>query len=140
MSATNALLEMGDGNEYRQGNGEHGIRTQAAQGKAGWIRCVRGIGRDFCLPSAQVAGGDDGTDAEASSTPQLAWAVREGIDMNDPSVALSCADTAQTSAAHGRALLFTGFAWLSIAVIALRFTRAPTTADVLAFLAGTMAG
>jgi hypothetical protein len=36
MPATDALLEMGDGNEYRQaGNGEHGIRAQAARGKAG---------------------------------------------------------------------------------------------------------
>src|SRR5258706_7547236 len=31
MSAIGTLLEMGDGNEYRQaGNGEHGIRAQAA--------------------------------------------------------------------------------------------------------------
>jgi hypothetical protein len=43
---------MGDGNEYRQaGNGEHGIRAQAAHGKAGWILRVRGIGRVFCPPS-----------------------------------------------------------------------------------------
>jgi hypothetical protein len=34
MSAIDALLEMGDGNEYSQaGNGVHGIRTQAARGK-----------------------------------------------------------------------------------------------------------
>jgi hypothetical protein len=78
-------------------------------------------------------------------------AVREGTDMNDPSVAVSFEDTAQTRADHGRAerlvqetitrfsiwtprwqlasprraLLFTGFAWLSVAVIALRFTCAP---------------
>jgi signal transduction histidine kinase len=39
-----------------------------------------------------------------------------------------------------RALLFTGFAWLSITVIALRFTRVPVTTDVLAFLAGAVAG
>ena len=86
--------------------------------------------------------------------------------MNDPSFAVSSEDTAQTSADHGRAenlvqetmtrfgiwtprwhlasprraLLFTGFAWLSIAVIAPRFTRAPVTADVLAFLAAAVAG
>src|SRR6267378_1787747 len=58
MSAIDTLLEMGDGNEYRQaGNGEHGIRAQAARGKAGWIRRVRGIGRVFYLPSDRVAGG-----------------------------------------------------------------------------------
>src|SRR5437588_830976 len=39
-----------------------------------------------------------------------------------------------------RALLLTGFAWLSIAVIALRFTHAPVTTDVLAFLAAAVAG
>src|ERR1700751_3125317 len=34
MSATEALLEMGDGNEHQQtGSGEHGICPQAAQGK-----------------------------------------------------------------------------------------------------------
>jgi two-component system, OmpR family, sensor histidine kinase KdpD len=86
--------------------------------------------------------------------------------MNDPSVAVSCEGTAQTSADDGRAedliqetiprsgiwtprwqlasprraLLVTGFAWLSIAVIALRFTRVPAATDVLAFLAGTAAG
>jgi hypothetical protein len=86
--------------------------------------------------------------------------------MNDPSFAVSSEDTAQTSADHGRAenlvqetitrfgiwtprwhlasprraLLFTGFAWLSIAVIAPRFTRAPVTTDVLAFLAAAVAG
>jgi two-component system, OmpR family, sensor histidine kinase KdpD len=38
------------------------------------------------------------------------------------------------------ALLFAGFAWLIIAVIALRFTRAPVTTDVLAFLAAAVAG
>ena len=80
--------------------------------------------------------------------------------MNAPSVAVSSEDTSQTRADHGRAenlvqetitrsdiwtprwqlasprraLLFTGFAWLSIAVIALRSTRAPVTTDVLAFL------
>jgi hypothetical protein len=42
MSAIDTLLEMGDDNEYRQaGNGEHGIRAQAAQGKAAWIRRIR---------------------------------------------------------------------------------------------------
>src|ERR1700759_513965 len=86
--------------------------------------------------------------------------------MNDPSVAVSSEDTAQTPADHGRAerlvqetitrsgiwtprwqlasprraLLFTGFAWLSIAVIALRFTCAPVTTDVLAFLAAAVVG
>jgi two-component system, OmpR family, sensor histidine kinase KdpD len=86
--------------------------------------------------------------------------------MNDPSIAVSSEDTAQTSADYGhaenlvqetitrfgiwtprwqlasprRALLFTGFAWLSIPVIALRFTRVPVTTDVLAFLAGAVAG
>ena len=85
--------------------------------------------------------------------------------MNDPSVAVSSEDTAQTRADHGRAenlvqetttrfgiwtprwqpasprwaLLFTGFAWLSIVVIALRFTCAPVTTDVLAFLAAAAA-
>src|SRR5258705_13917434 len=42
-------------------------------------------------------------DAEARTTPQLKWAVREGIDMNDPSVEVSSQDTSQTSADHGRA-------------------------------------
>jgi hypothetical protein len=91
---------------------------------------------------------------------------REGTDMNDPSVAMSSEDTSHTSADHGRAenlvqetitrvgiwtprwqlgsqrrkLLFSGFAWLSIGVIALRFTRAPVTADALAFLAAAEAG
>ena len=86
--------------------------------------------------------------------------------MNDPSVAVSSEDTAQTRADHGRAerlvqetitrfgiwtprwqlasprraLLFTGFAWLSIAVIALRFTCAPVTTEVLAFLAAAVVG
>ena len=86
--------------------------------------------------------------------------------MNDPSVAVSSQDTSQTSADHGRAenlvqetitrfgiwtprwqlasprrtLLFTGFAWLSIAVIVLRFTRASVTTDVLAFLAAAVVG
>jgi hypothetical protein len=86
--------------------------------------------------------------------------------MNDPSVAVSPADTAQTSGDRGRAedlvqetimrfgiwaarwqlagprraLLFTGFAWLIIAVIALRFTLASVTTDVLAFLAAAVAG
>jgi len=86
--------------------------------------------------------------------------------MNDPSVAVSSEDTAQTRADHGRAerlvqetitrfgiwtprwqpasprraLLFTGFAWLSIAVIVLRFTLTSVTTDVLAFLAAAMAG
>ena len=81
--------------------------------------------------------------------------------MNDPSVAVSSQDTAHTSADHGRAenlvqetitrfgiwtlqwqlaslqraLLFTGFAWVIIAVIVLRFTLASVTTDVLAFLA-----
>jgi two-component system, OmpR family, sensor histidine kinase KdpD len=85
--------------------------------------------------------------------------------MNAPSVAMSSDDTSQTRADHGRAenlvqetitrfdiwtprwqlasprraLLFTGFAWLSIAVIALRSTRAPVTTDVLAFLAAAVA-
>jgi hypothetical protein len=41
MSA-DTFLEMGDGNEFRQaGNGEHGIRAQAARGKAGWILRIR---------------------------------------------------------------------------------------------------
>ena len=86
--------------------------------------------------------------------------------MNAPSVAMSPEDTAQTSGDRGRAgdlvqetitrfgiwaarwqptgtpraLLFTGFAWLSIVVIALRFSRAPVTADVLAFLVAAVAG
>jgi hypothetical protein len=34
---------------------------------------------------------------------QLTWAVREGTDMNAPSVAVSSEDTAQTRADHGRA-------------------------------------
>jgi hypothetical protein len=58
MSAADALLEMGDGNEYRQaGNGKHGIRAQAARGKAGWIRRVRGIGRICYPPPDRAAGG-----------------------------------------------------------------------------------
>ena len=86
--------------------------------------------------------------------------------MNDPSVAVSSQDTAHTSADHGRAenlvqetitrfgiwtlqwqlaslqraLLFTGFAWVIIAVIVLRFTLASVTTDVLAFLAAAVAG
>ena len=86
--------------------------------------------------------------------------------MNAPSVAVSSEDTVQTRADHGRAenlvretttrsgiwtprwqlasprraLLFTEFAWLSIAVIALRFTRAPVTTYILAFLAVAVAG
>lgn len=78
--------------------------------------------------------------------------------MNDPSVAVSPADTVLRSGDRGRAenlvqetitrfalwtarwqlasprraLLFTGFAWLSIAVIALRFTLASVTTDALA--------
>jgi hypothetical protein len=60
--------------------------------------------------------------------------------MNDPSVAMSFEDAAQTRASPRRALLFTGFAWLSIAVIALRFTYAPVTTDVVAFLAAAVAG
>src|ERR1700761_1853306 len=59
--------------------------------------------------------------------------------MNAPSVAVSAEDTAQTHASPRRALLFSGFAWLSIAVIALRFTPAPVTTDVLAFLAAAVA-
>ena len=39
-----------------------------------------------------------------------------------------------------RALLFTGFAWLSIAVIALRFTLASVTTDMLAFLVAAVVG
>ena len=39
-----------------------------------------------------------------------------------------------------RALLFTGFAWLIIAVIALRFTLVPVTAVVLAFVVAAVAG
>ena len=86
--------------------------------------------------------------------------------MNAPSVAVSSEDTAQTRADHGRAdnlvqetitrsdiwtprwqlasprraLLFTGFAWLSIAVLALPFTRAPVTTGVLVFLSAAVAG
>jgi len=86
--------------------------------------------------------------------------------MNYPSVAVSSEGTAQTRADHGRAenlvqetitrfdiwtprwhlasprraLLFTGFAWLIIAAIALRSTRAPVTTGVLAFLAAAVAG
>jgi len=82
--------------------------------------------------------------------------------MNAPSVAVSSEDTSQTRADHGRAenlvqetitrsdiwtprwqlasprraLLFTGFAWLSIAVIALRSTRAA----VASFLTDRVAG
>src|SRR5271154_7549139 len=66
MSAIDSLLEMGDGNEYHQaGNGEYGIRAQAARGKAGWIRRIRGIGRVFYRPSDRAAGGNDGNDAAA---------------------------------------------------------------------------
>jgi hypothetical protein len=58
MPAADALLEMGDGNEYRQtGSGEHGKRAQAARGKAGWIRRVCGIGRVRYPPSDRAAGG-----------------------------------------------------------------------------------
>jgi two-component system sensor histidine kinase KdpD len=39
-----------------------------------------------------------------------------------------------------RALLFSGFAWLIIAVVVLRFTRASVTADVLAFLVAAVVG
>jgi K+-sensing histidine kinase KdpD len=86
--------------------------------------------------------------------------------MNDPFVAMSPADIAQTSGDRGRdedlaqeastrfgvwaargqlasprrALLVTGFAWLSIAVIVLRFTLASVTTDVLAFLAAAVVG
>ena len=86
--------------------------------------------------------------------------------MNDFSVTVSFADTAQTSADHGRAenlvqetitrfgiwtprwqlaslqrtLLFTGLAWLIIAVIVLRFTLASVITDVLAFLAAAVVG
>ena len=86
--------------------------------------------------------------------------------MNDPSVEVSSQDTSQTSADHGRAenllqetitrsgiwtprwqlpslhrtLLFTGLAWLIIAVIVLRFTLASVTTDVLAFLAAAVVG
>ena len=56
MSAIDTLLEMGDGNEYRQaGNGEHGIRAQAARGKAARIRRFPGSGRVFYPPSDRVA-------------------------------------------------------------------------------------
>src|ERR1700704_1800063 len=56
--ATDAFSEMGDGNEYHQaGSGEHGIRAQAARGKAGWIRRVRGIGPVCYPPSDRAAGG-----------------------------------------------------------------------------------
>jgi K+-sensing histidine kinase KdpD len=86
--------------------------------------------------------------------------------MNDPSVAVPPADTAQTSGDRGhgedlvqvaitrfgiwatrwqsagprRALLFTGFGWLSVGVIVLRFTLASLTTDVLAFLAAAVVG
>ena len=60
--------------------------------------------------------------------------------MNAPSVAVSSEDTAQTPASPRRALLFIGFAWLGIAVVALRFTCASVTTDVLAFLAAAVAG
>jgi two-component system sensor histidine kinase KdpD len=60
--------------------------------------------------------------------------------MNAPSAAVSSEDTAQTRASPRRALLFTGLAWLSIAVIALRFTCAPVTTDVVAFLAAAVTG
>jgi signal transduction histidine kinase len=86
--------------------------------------------------------------------------------MNDPSVAVSPADTAQARGDRGRAgdlvqetimrfgiwaarwqpvgprwaLLFTGFAWLIIAVIAPRFTLASVTTDVLAFLVAAVVG
>ena len=39
-----------------------------------------------------------------------------------------------------RALLFTGFAWLIIAVMVLRFTLASVTTDVLAFLVAAVVG
>jgi hypothetical protein len=39
-------------------------------------------------------------DAEAHTTPQLKWAVREGTDMNDPSVAVSSEDTSQVPDQH----------------------------------------
>jgi two-component system sensor histidine kinase KdpD len=86
--------------------------------------------------------------------------------MNDPSVAVSPAGAALTSGDRGRAgdlvretlmrfgiwaarwqlagrwraLLLTGFAWFSIAVIVLRFTLASVTTDVLAFLAAAVVG
>ena len=86
--------------------------------------------------------------------------------MNAPSVEVSSQDISQTRADHGRAenlvqetitrfgiwtprwqlaslqrtLLFTGFAWLIIAVIVLRFTLASVTTDVLAFLAAAVVG
>jgi two-component system sensor histidine kinase KdpD len=86
--------------------------------------------------------------------------------MNDPSVAVSPEDTALTSGDRGRAgdlvqeaimrsgiwaarwqlagprraLLFTGFAWLIIALIVLRFTLASVTTDVLAFLVAAVGG
>jgi two-component system, OmpR family, sensor histidine kinase KdpD len=85
--------------------------------------------------------------------------------MNDLSVAVSPADTAQTRTGRGaenlvqktitrsgiwaarwppagppRALLFTGFAWLIIAVIVLRFTLASVTTDVLALLVAVVVG
>jgi K+-sensing histidine kinase KdpD len=86
--------------------------------------------------------------------------------MNAPSVEVSSQDISQTRADRGRAenlvqetitrfgiwtprwqlaslqrtLLFTGFAWLIIAVIVLRFTLASVTTDVLAFLAAAVIG
>ena len=39
-----------------------------------------------------------------------------------------------------RALLFTGFAWLIIAIITLRFTLASAATDVLAFLVAAVVG
>jgi two-component system sensor histidine kinase KdpD len=86
--------------------------------------------------------------------------------MNDPSAVVSPAGTAHTSGDRGRAgdlvqetitrfgiwaaqwqlagpwrpLLFTGFVWLSTAVIVLRFTLASVTIDVLAFLATAVVG
>jgi type IV secretory pathway TrbL component len=86
--------------------------------------------------------------------------------MNDPSVAVSPADTALRSGDRGRAedlvretimrfgiwvarwqlaglrraLLFTGFAWLIIAVIVLRVILASVTTDVLAVLAVVVVG
>lgn len=86
--------------------------------------------------------------------------------MNDPSVAVSGEDTAQTRGDRGhagdlvqgiitrfgsraarwqpagppRALLFTGFAWLIIAVIVLRLTLTSVHTDVVAFLIAAMIG
>ena len=78
MSAADALSEMGDGDEYRQtGNGEHGIRAQAARGKAGWIRRVPGIGRVFYPASDRATGGNDGTD-NAARTPRDHRGARPG--------------------------------------------------------------